>query len=678
MAEDVLIDKEGCDVAELAPVVDRLDLMRKKADWQDLWRPFVCCPGKIRDNNQTLTTGSFDIFRKKISVKYLKTLSVLFTTLLVGCAAGNIDEIRDTERYFGKRFEKAVPVAGDKTIEGESWVQQAGKTGEARQGSPLKMIVIGTTAALGEIDKEAAHKRYDDYLKNLDEKKQEPRVSRGWYVDNVAGVTGIMTSADYSSKAPIVKAEVSHPIKDVVSFPLGSASMKVQYIQKNADLVAAEKFENSDLWITRRLCAVKQSDFSECSKRYARGMFRASDGMEVDSDFNLVSSGAQIDTKTFERASPETKSAKALAVGVAAGDTQVKKESSRRAAVAVKLLNTSRLGIAQGAAQVGGTASSGIVSGAGVAVGSGAGIASGGAQVHTASSEGVSSGTRPSSDSGSSNSGSSNSSSNNSGSNDSGSSNSGSSNSGSSNSGSSNSGSSNSGLSNSTEGPRTGTETPNQTVLEIKDTNGGVEQHIKTFKQGSSEVGKEAGKTEVKEAVFTEDIVLGAQVPVIVIGTTMALKEVDLASANKRYDNYLKALEEKKLQPTVTREWYISNIAGATKVNYSSIPGMLPRLVNAEVSKPMKEKVYFPSYAESTLLQSRADLVVAEQHDNSSMWVTRVLCSERQPDFDECSKRYVKGIFRATDGHEIDSSLAVLSDGDKINVANFEKIVPSK
>jgi hypothetical protein len=88
-------------------------------------------------------------------------------------------------------------------------------------------------------------------------------------------------------------------------------------------------------------------------------------------------------------------------------------------------------------------------------------------------------------------------------------------------------------------------------------------------------------------------------------------------------------------------------------IKYWEIPLVMAKMASAQVAKNMRDQIGFASGFGAFMFGSTADLVAAEQYENAGFWVTWVLCSEKQSDFAECSKKYAKGMLAAVTGEYI-------------------------
>jgi hypothetical protein len=157
---------------------------------------------------------------------------------------------------FNERMSKVAEEGGKQAVKDVAKTQVL--TNAAPVGSKVKMIAIGTTMAFTELSEAQAKEQYDLYVKSMEKAKLPATLNRDWYVSNLAGVV----SAKYW-EIPLV-------------------------MSKRASAQVAKNMRD-------------ESDFAECSNKYAKGIFQASHGREIDLSLNLVSNGEQIDLATLQK-----------------------------------------------------------------------------------------------------------------------------------------------------------------------------------------------------------------------------------------------------------------------------------------------------------------------------------------------------------------------------------------
>jgi hypothetical protein len=193
-------------------------------------------------------------------------------------------------------------------------------------------------------------------------------------------------------------------------------------------------------------------------------------------------------------------------------------------------------------------------------------------------------------------------------------------------------------------------------------------------KVSEDEQEKEIVNNETKKAESREASEPDAKTKLIIIGNTLALHRSDKAKSHKRYDAYEASLMAAKLPVRMKRDWFIANSAGYAAIKYWGVSGMMSKWMYAEVSKEMSKRISFPSEIMSSTLGISTDLVAAKQKEGGGIWITRVLCRKKHKNFDKCSSKYAKGLFRESDGKEIDASLELIEDGTQIDLITFKKI----
>jgi hypothetical protein len=188
----------------------------------------------------------------------------------------------------------------------------------------------------------------------------------------------------------------------------------------------------------------------------------------------------------------------------------------------------------------------------------------------------------------------------------------------------------------------------------------------------AKEAGKEVIKRQVKASIFNEDMEAAGKVAMIIIGTTMTVTDYTPQELAKQYDRLEKQEKDKGRPVLMTREFWMDNLAASSSVQLANLPLIGHRSVQTLVSKQMRDKVNFASALGASMVGSSADLVAAEAFANRGVWITRVLCSEKQPDFSDCSKKYARGRYQSLDGREIGGDLKVLANGKQIDLNTFE------
>jgi hypothetical protein len=198
----------------------------------------------------------------------------------------------------------------------------------------------------------------------------------------------------------------------------------------------------------------------------------------------------------------------------------------------------------------------------------------------------------------------------------------------------------------------------------------------RTGKSNSSRGEPERGSVnnEVKKTPPGKETTQEAKNTLIIIGNTLALRASDEATSHKRYDAYEKSLRAAKMPVKMKRDWFVANSAGYAAIKYWEVSGVMAKRMYAEVSKEMKKKMDFPGEIMASTLGASADLVAAEQREGRGIWITRVLCKKKAENFDECSSKYAKGLFRQSDGNEVDANLKLIKNGAQIDLISFEAI----
>jgi hypothetical protein len=218
-----------------------------------------------------------------------------------------------------------------------------------------------------------------------------------------------------------------------------------------------------------------------------------------------------------------------------------------------------------------------------------------------------------------------------------------------------------------------GADSPRPAIESVKTRPAQPAGKAEKSKTSKEEEGKETADHQVTKAAPGEEFRPDAKTRLIIIGNTLALHAGDKATSHKRYDAYEASLTAAKFPVLMERDWFVAHSAGYAAIKYWGVSGVMSRWMYAEVPKEMKERIEFPSEMMSSVLGISTDLVAAEQKEKGGIWITRVLCAKKQRDFEECSKKYAKGLFRESDGKEIDASWELVENGAQIDLRTFQK-----
>jgi len=155
----------------------------------------------------------------------------------------------------------------------------------------------------------------------------------------------------------------------------------------------------------------------------------------------------------------------------------------------------------------------------------------------------------------------------------------------------------------------------------------------------------------------------------IVVGNAMALTVFNEDALQQRYENYLKKLAGKPA--VIPRDWYMASGAGETAVKYSGLTGVYTRFYRAEVPKDLVRQMGFASAFGTFMAGTSADLVAAQVLPGYGSWITHVLCSEKDANYEACARQYRPGVYQSSDGREVDSTLKEVSGGAVIDPTTF-------
>lgn len=160
------------------------------------------------------------------------------------------------------------------------------------------VVIIGNVMALNDFSARQVAARYDLYEKNMKASKLPVKFSREWYTANVVGSVNVKVGGIPGVYSQMYMAELDKRMKEEINFP---SSLSTFMFQISSDLVVAEDDGEKGLRVTNVLCSEKKSDFSECSSKYAKGMFQSKNGFEIDTNLRVIENGAKIDIVTYQK-----------------------------------------------------------------------------------------------------------------------------------------------------------------------------------------------------------------------------------------------------------------------------------------------------------------------------------------------------------------------------------------
>ena len=251
-------------------------------------------------------------------MKFLKLLAIGAAILLSGCAitkdgvlfpggtAPNKADVSD----FMKRNDISNPAAAPEKT-GEQAVVTAVEKQAIKSGAKkivvdsvneirgkAKLIIVGTVMSRNELTPKQLDERYDVYEKNMLAAKRPLAMSRQWYTSTIGGVVNLKVGGITGVYTRMYPVEMDKEMMGKINFP---STFNTLMFGASSDLVAAEDDGERVLQITRILCSEKSSDFSECSGKFAKGIFQGKDGLEIDTNLKIKEDGAKIDTATYQK-----------------------------------------------------------------------------------------------------------------------------------------------------------------------------------------------------------------------------------------------------------------------------------------------------------------------------------------------------------------------------------------
>lgn len=165
------------------------------------------------------------------------------------------------------------------------------------KGCPDKAVLIGNVSAHRKLDV-GFDKEYVNY--SAAAKKFSPNSALSLNEENFkASVTGWTMLQIFN--VPLLTATYAGVLIDnkdpfEINFP---SSASVMLAQVTGDLVTAKSNSDGVFFIDKLLCD-KKNDYSACKTNYARGIFNAQSGSELDRDFIEKERGKKIDPQTYK------------------------------------------------------------------------------------------------------------------------------------------------------------------------------------------------------------------------------------------------------------------------------------------------------------------------------------------------------------------------------------------
>lgn len=183
-------------------------------------------------------------------------------------------------------------------------------------------------------------------------------------------------------------------------------------------------------------------------------------------------------------------------------------------------------------------------------------------------------------------------------------------------------------------------------------------------------------------SLYSKDIVRTSLVSdshderIIVVGNVLALTQFDESMLNQRYETLLELITATSEKLPFTKKWYYQTCFGETSVKYAGITGIYFRRIKANVPKDLVGQVNYASAFNVFMFGMSGDLVAAQITDKG-IWVTHVLCHEKDKDYSACEAQYERGLFQGVDGKEIDNRFRVKKDGSVIDLGTFKRKLPA-
>ena len=144
---------------------------------------------------------------------------------------------------------------------------------------------------------------------------------------------------------------------------------------------------------------------------------------------------------------------------------------------------------------------------------------------------------------------------------------------------------------------------------------------------------------------------------------------------NKEYSEYstaaLKFLIDKPVN--LSEEEFGNSVTGWTMVQSFNIPLVGGSYTGVLIDNTESIEIKFPGNAEVMLVQATGDLVIAKSNSDGVFFIERVLCV-RDSEYKECKNNFVRGVFDAQSGGELDREFTEKENGKKIDTQTYEAL----
>ena len=175
-----------------------------------------------------------------------------------------------------------------------------------------------------------------------------------------------------------------------------------------------------------------------------------------------------------------------------------------------------------------------------------------------------------------------------------------------------------------------------------------------------------------KSIEFEKCQLKGCPEEVVIVGNLSAYREID-ENISEEYSKYsdaaLKFVVDKPLN--LTEREFRNSIIGWTMVQFFKIPLFGAYYSGALIDNTEHVKMQFPDSAEVILVGATGDLVAAKSNSDGVFFIERHLCS-RGDKYKECKENFLRGIFDAKSGRELDLKYSEKKNGESINIETYE------
>ena len=164
----------------------------------------------------------------------------------------------------------------------------------------------------------------------------------------------------------------------------------------------------------------------------------------------------------------------------------------------------------------------------------------------------------------------------------------------------------------------------------------------------------------------------GCPEEVVIIGNVSAYRDID-EDINGEYSEYSKAALKFLIDKPVnlTEEEFTKLVAGWTMLQFFNIPLVGASYAGVLIDNTEQMEIKYPNSAEVILVQATGDLVAAKSNSDGVFFIDKQLCV-KDDKYKECKESYMRGIFNAQSGGQLDRKFNEKENGKNINTETYE------